>query len=129
MDIDQKDSKSPAIRTKLNVPLSFRRRYSRNDEDGILKNISQTGAFLSQKGEPLEMGTRVHLFLEFLGLQRELICEVVWNRSTPSVNGSGIRFIPNAGRDKQAVHDFIEFINEQKSSRYEVLDMIFKKVA
>lgn len=124
MDMDSQ-SKMPAPRTRLNVDLVFRRRYSRSNESGKLKNISETGAFLAQMGERLPLGTKVNLLLDFSGHRREIVAEVVW--SNP--NGSGIQFLPHVGRDKLAVTDFIEFINEQKTSKHYVLDMIFKKVA
>jgi hypothetical protein len=118
------NQKFPSPRTKLNVPIIFRRKYSRSDEKGQLKNISESGAFLAQKGEPLLVGSKIHIMLDFLGNKRELMAQVVWSNS----NGSGIRFLPNVGRDKVAVQDFIEFINEQKSTRHSTLDLIFKKV-
>jgi hypothetical protein len=45
MIIPTPHSESPALRTRLNVSVSFRRRYGRQDEFGSLKNISETGAF------------------------------------------------------------------------------------
>jgi len=117
--------KLPAPRTRLNIPVVFRRKYHRYDESGQLKNISESGAFLAQNGDPLTVGSKVHVTLDFLGNKRELVAEVVWSNS----NGSGIHFLPNVGRDKLAVQDFIEFINEQKSARHLALDRIFKKVA
>jgi len=116
---------SPAPRTRLNVPVIFRRKYAREDESGQLKNISQSGAFLAQKGEALVVGSKVHILLDFLGNRREIVAEIVWSNHT----GAGIHFLPNVGRDKLAVHDFIEFMNEQKTTRSSTLNLIFKKVA
>ena len=126
MEVTQNlNQKTPAKRTRLNVPVEFRRRYSRKTEIGQLKNISETGAFLAQKGTPLPARTKVHLSLEFLGNKREIVAEVVWSNS----NGSGIQFLPHVGLDKLAVQDFIEYVQEQKASRYNTLDLIFKRVA
>lgn len=115
----------PAPRTRLNVSVVFRRKYAREDEKGCLKNISESGAFLAQTGAPLPVGSKVHIILDFLGHRREIVAEIVWSNS----NGGGLRFLPNVGRDKLAVQDFIEYINEQKNSRNSTLDLIFKKVS
>lgn len=115
----------PAPRTRLNVAVIFRRKYAREDEKGCLKNISESGAFLAQTGDPLPMGSKVHIILDFLGHRREIVAEIIWSNT----NGGGLRFLPNVGRDKLAVQDFIEYINEQKNSRNSTLDLIFKKVS
>jgi hypothetical protein len=117
--------KLPAPRTRLNVQVVFRRKYAREDESGQLKNISQTGAFLATRGGKLVKGSKVHILLDFLGHRREIVAEIVWSNS----NGAGIRFLPHVGRDKLAVRDFIDYINEQKSYRNSTLSLIFKKVA
>lgn len=125
MDMDTPSRRaSSAPRTRLNVSCLFRRRYSRENEEGALKNISESGAFLAQPNASLPIKSKVHLILDFLGHKREIICEVVWSNE----KGSGIKFLPNVGRDKRSVEDFIEYINEQKNSKYQVLNMIFKRV-
>ncbi|MCS6838577.1 MAG: PilZ domain-containing protein, partial [Bdellovibrionaceae bacterium] len=71
------EERKPAPRTRSNVPVMFRRKYSRNDEPGLLKNISETGAFLSQKEAPLEVGSKVNLIIDFAGFKREITAKVV----------------------------------------------------
>ena len=45
--------KAPAPRTPLNLDVSFRRNYARQDVTGILKNISLSGAFLEVESHDL----------------------------------------------------------------------------
>lgn len=125
MIIPTPHSESPALRTRLNVSVSFRRRYGRQDEFGSLKNISETGAFLAHSDQPIPAGSKAHITLDFAGHRREIVAEVIWS----SHAGSGIRFLPHVGRDQLAVDDFIAYIKEIKAHRSEKLALIFKKVA
>ncbi|MCX7674903.1 MAG: PilZ domain-containing protein [Bdellovibrionaceae bacterium] len=118
--------KKPAPRTKMNFPVQYRRKYNRQDEIGTLKNVSRTGAFLAvtKNTEPLAVGTKVFIKIEFGGLHREIVAEVIWS----SPIGSGIHFLPHVGRDQHAVEDLIEYVTEQKMEKHKTLEQIFKKV-
>ena len=116
--------KTPFPRTPLNIQVVFRRSYAREESRGFLKNVSISGAFLNQSGEPLKVGEKLHLTFSVSGRERSVPCAVVWSNS----KGSGIRFIPANNRDIQIVDDLIYFVESKRTGTRTVLDQIFKKV-
>jgi hypothetical protein len=117
--------KSPAKRIRLNTPIIFRRKYSRREEYGCLKNVSDTGAFLSHKRGPLTKDEKIFLILDFLGHRREVVAIVVWTHE----QGSGIVFQPHVDVDSLVVREFVEFVHEEKTKRSLILDSILKRIA
>lgn len=117
--------KIPAPRTQLNISVSFRKSYARDDSSGSLKNISLSGAFLAHRGESLRVGEKLQLTFQVSGRERQIQATVVWVNSF----GSGIKFNPMNNRDTQIVDDLIYFVEEKKTGTRSVLDEIFKKVA
>ncbi len=117
--------KTPAARTPLNIEVSFRRSYARDDANGTLKNISLTGAFLTHGADALRSGEKLHLSFSVAGRERDIHAVVVWSNSF----GSGIKFLPQNNRDVQIVDDLIYFVESRRSGTRDVLDLIFKKVA
>lgn len=115
----------PAPRTRLNVPVNFRKSYAREETVGSLKNISLTGAFLAHRGESMRAGEKVHLTFTVSGRERQIQAVIVWSNSF----GSGIKFLPQNNRDVQIVDDLIYFVEEKKTGTRSVLDEIFRKVA
>ena len=116
---------TPAARTPLNIGVSFRRSYAREDAGGTLKNISLTGAFLAHGSETLRTEEKLHLSFSVAGREREISAVVVWTNSF----GSGIKFLPQNNRDVQIVDDLIYFVESRRSGSRDVLDKIFKRVA
>ena len=117
--------KNPAPRTPLNIEVSFRKSYARDDGKGTLKNISLTGAFLAHGTESLRAGEKVHLNFSVAGRERDIHAVVIWTNSF----GSGVKFLPQNNRDVQIVDDLIYFVETRRSGSRDVLDLIFKKVA
>lgn len=115
----------PAPRTPLNLDVSFKRNYAREESKGALKNISISGAFLQILGESFTVGEKLHLNFKVAGRERKIHAEIVWLNNF----GAGIKFLPLNKRDVQIVDDLIYFVENQRSSRRDVLDNIFKKVA
>lgn len=118
-------TKQPAPRTPLHIEVEFRRSYARDEANGILKNISITGAFLQHVGEGLKSGEKVHLKFLVSGRERDVQAMVVWVNHA----GAGIKFLPMNNRDVQIVDDLIYFVEEKRTDSKEILDTIFKKVA
>jgi len=116
---------SPAQRTPLNISVSFRRSYAREDVTGTLKNISLTGAFLTHGVELLRAGEKLHMSFSVAGRERDINAVVVWSNSF----GAGIKFLPQNNRDVQIVDDLIYYVESKRSGTRDVLDLIFKKVA
>jgi len=116
---------TPAPRTPLNVVVTFRRSYARDDSHGNLKNISITGAFLAHATDKLKNGEKLHITFSVAGRERDLDALVVWTNSY----GSGIKFLPQNNRDVQIVDDLIYFVESKRTGTKDILEKIFKKVA
>lgn len=115
---------SPAPRTPLNISVTFRKSYAREDATGTLKNISITGAFLGHREKPLKPGEKVHLTFSVSGRERQVQALIIWSNSF----GAGIKFLPQNNRDVQIVDDLIYFVESKRSGTKGILDEIFRKV-
>lgn len=124
MDAQQKTDQVPAPRLPLQMSVSFRRSYARQDESGTLKNISITGAFLETASKRLTPNDKLVLNLVVSGRRRKVIAHVIWTNSL----GCGVKFKPFNNRDVQLVDDLMYFVESRRESRRSVLDDIFKKV-
>ena len=116
---------NPAPRTPLQLDVSFRKNYARDDAKGILKNISISGAFLEISGEDFLAREKLQLKFTVSGRERDVQAMVVWKNSL----GCGIKFLPVNNRDIQIVDDLIFYVESERSDRRSVMDKIFKKVA
>ena len=123
--LEQHDDQ-PAKRLKLTVPVKFKKNYARNLDEGVLKNISLTGAFLDlpQPGE-FHLDEKLTITFNVSGRQREVSANVIWSDHS----GCGIRFNPFNNRDVQIIDDLMFYVESQKDTRRDVLDSIFKVVA
>lgn len=117
--------KTPAPRTPLNLEVSFKRNYAREETNGILKNISITGAFLEFHGGEVRPNEKLHLVIMVAGRERKLAAHVIWVNSL----GVGIKFLPVNNRDVQIVDDLIYFVENSRNDRRSVFDTILKKVS
>lgn len=115
----------PAPRTPLYLDVSFRRSYARNDTQGVLKNISLTGAFLEVEGHSLNLSEKVNLTFVVASRERKISAQIVWKNSF----GAGIKFLPNNNQDTQIIDDLIYFVESKRMGHRGVLDGIFKKVS
>jgi hypothetical protein len=115
---------NPAPRTPLNIEVSFRKSYAREDDKGTLKNISITGAFLAHPTEPLRNGEKLNLQFSVAGRERSIQAQIVWTNSF----GSGVKFLPQNNRDVQIVDDLIYYVENKRTGTRDILDLIFKKV-
>ena len=121
MDLENK----PAQRVPLYLKVEYKKSYAREDSDGVLRNISLTGAFLQQTNSALSAGEKIGLKVS-VGSQNRLIqAQVIWSNKS----GSGVKFLPSNNRDSQIIDDLIYFVESKRSSHRSVLDNIFKKVA
>lgn len=114
----------PAPRTPLNLEVSFKRSYAREETRGTLKNISISGAFLEFVGTGIRASEKIHLKFNVAGRERKVAASVIWTNS----NGVGVKFLPLNNRDIQIVDDLIYFIENDRSDRRDVMSNIFKKV-
>ncbi|MEN0057484.1 MAG: PilZ domain-containing protein [Bdellovibrio sp.] len=114
----------PAPRTPLNLEVSFKRNYAREETKGTLKNISITGAFLEFAGGDVRASEKLHLTFIVAGRERKVAAHVIWTNSI----GCGLKFLPVNNRDIQIVDDLIYFVENSRTDRRSVMDTIFKKV-
>jgi hypothetical protein len=121
MDTTQ-STPSPRIPLELNV--EFRRSYARANDDGILRNISLTGAFLQTESH-FEKNDKINLTFVVSGRTRKISAKVVWT----SPSGAGVMFQHYNNRDVQIIDDLMYFVENSRSERRDVLDTIFKKVS
>ncbi|PIT99619.1 MAG: PilZ domain-containing protein [Bdellovibrionales bacterium CG10_big_fil_rev_8_21_14_0_10_45_34] len=117
---------SPAPRTRLEYEVEYRRSYARESHFGVIKNISLTGAFISDldKGD-LAPRDKVSIVLKVSGRKRKINAEVVWTAN----DGVGIRFNHFNNRDVQLVDDLMYFVESSRSKQRGVLEDIFKIVS
>ena len=116
---------NPAPRTPLNIGVSFRKSYAREETGGTLKNISISGAFLSHQDSGLRPGEKLNLTFQVSGRERQVQAVVIWSNSF----GSGVKFMPQNNRDVQIVDDLIYFVESKRTGTKGILDEIFKRVA
>ncbi len=114
----------PAPRTPLNLEVSFKRNYAREETKGTLKNISITGAFLEFTGGDIRANEKLNLVFVVAGRERKVPASVIWTNSL----GCGVKFMPTNNRDVQIVDDLIYFIENSRNDRRSVIGDIFKKV-
>lgn len=115
---------SPSPRTPLNLEVSFKKNYARNESNGLLKNISLSGAFLESTVEQFRSTEKLNLTFVVAGRERKIAAQVVWVNSA----GCGVKFLPTNNRDVQIVDDLIYFVEESRTSRRFVFGDILKKV-
>ncbi|MNJ91009.1 PilZ domain protein [compost metagenome] len=116
--------KVPAPRTPLNLEVSFKRSYARDEAKGLLKNISISGAFLEFVGADFRVNEKIQLMFIVAGRERKVSASVIWVNSA----GVGIKFLPMNNRDVQIVDDLIYFVENDRTGRRSVMDTILKKV-
>ncbi len=119
------ESQVPAPRTPLALQVTFRKSYAREETNGILRNISISGAFLEIKGHALRKNDKVQLTFEVSGRIRKIQALIIWTNPA----GCGIKFKPTNNRDVQIVDDLIYFVESSRTDKKSVLDKIFKKVS
>ena len=114
----------PAPRLPLQLPVEFRRNYSRKSDYGDLKNISLTGAFLIHNVKGLAVNDKINIHFNVSGRQRVLNTSVIWL----SENGCGLQFIHDSNRDIQIVDDLMYLINGKRNKNKNVLHEIFNQI-
>lgn len=122
MDLNEK---KPAPRVQLTLPMSFRKVYGRRDENGILKNISLSGAFLETHNETYFPKDKLIFTMKVSGRTRKINVEIVWK----SQSGYGIQFLPFNQTDVQLIDDLIYFVNVKRENKKTLLSSIFDKVS
>ena len=115
----------PAPRTPLQLGVTFRRSYARDESSGTLRNISISGAFLEVPGSEFMARQKIQLHFSVSGRLRKVQAMVIWKNSV----GCGVKFLPLNNRDVQIVDDLIYFVESQRDDRRSVLDNIFKRVS
>lgn len=119
------ETKAPARRIPLQLSISFKKNYARNDSSGTLSNISITGAFLKTDTSRLQENEKIAIYFEVSGRKRKIHANIVWKNSF----GAGISFDPNNNRDVQIIDDLMYFVESSRENRRSLLDTIFKKAA
>lgn len=119
------ETMTPAPRIPLQLPIEFRKTYSRQPSRGGLVNISLTGAFLEHLPEDVDVNDQIHIHFKVSGRERVLQAAIIWKNK----KGSGVQFNPENNQDVQIIDDLIYFVNTRRESRREVLNSIFGKIA
>lgn len=119
------DNNEVAPRVILSLPILFRKTYGRRDENGLLKNISLTGAFLESANENYLPNDKLIFQMHVSGRMRNINAKIVWKGN----NGYGVQFMPFNKADIQLIDDLIYFVNVKKESKRDLLSSIFKKVS
>lgn len=114
----------PAPRLPLQLPIEFRKNYSRKSDYGDLKNISLTGAFLIHQTDEIVVNDKINIHFKVSGRERILNASVIWL----SDNGCGLQFHPDNNRDVQIVDDLMYFVKDRRTKNRNVLDEIFVQV-
>ena len=116
-------AKTPARRIPLQMDISYKKSYARQDSKGILSNISITGAFLKTDTTRVQIGEKVVLYFEISGRRRKIQANIVWKNEV----GAGLNFMPFNNRDVQLIDDLMYFVESSRESRRSILETIFKK--
>jgi len=114
-----------APRIPLSMDIEYRKSYSRSQTQGILKNISLTGAFLEKESSEFIPGDKLQLVLNVGSRIRKLSAEVIWKGQ----KGVGVKFHHSNNRDIQIVDDLMYFVINKRESQKDVLGDIFDKVS
>lgn len=120
----EETAKVPAPRTPLDMEVSFKKNYAREEIRGRLRNISLSGAFLEVSGDLCRANEKLQLRFVVEGRERKIAAYVIWANSS----GCGVKFMPTNNRDVQIVDDLIYFVENSRESRRTVIDQIFKRV-
>lgn len=114
---------APAPRIPLKLEVEYRRSYGRTEDNGYLKNISLSGAFLEHGNSELKASDKVAITFKVGGRIRKINALIVWANEA----GAGVRFLPVNNRDVQIIDDLIYFVESKRENRRTVLDDIFKQ--
>lgn len=114
----------PAQRTPLNIKVAFKKNYAREPGEGVLKNLSTTGAFVVHDCSTVEPGEKLTIKFSIAGRERGVPAEVIWANE----NGCGVKFKPTTRRDLQIIDDLIDLVESKRSGARNVFEEIFKKV-
>ena len=109
-------------RMNLDLDVNYRQSYGRQHVKGRLKNISLSGAFLSDLTKDFKLNEKLTFEFSVGGRKRELCADVVWK----NMNGCGVRFKHINKRDVQIIDDLMYFVENKKESVKNILDSIFK---
>jgi len=114
----------PSPRIPLRLPIEFRKNYSRTMDQGDLKNISLSGAFLVHTCEDIVVDDKINICFKVSGRERILQASVIWQNE----QGAGLRFHPDNNRDVQIVDDLMYFVKDRRHKNKSVLDNILNQI-
>lgn len=114
----------PARRIPLSLEVEFKKSYAREADQGLLKNISLTGAFLEHGQNELRTNDKLCVFLKVGGRVRKINAVIIWANEL----GAGIKFNPFNNRDVQIVDDLMYFVENNREDKKSLFDDILKKV-
>ena len=114
------ESKQP--RMNLDLDVNYRKSYGRRNVKGRLKNISLSGAFLSDVAKEFKLNEKITFEFSVGGRKRELAADVVWKNEA----GCGVKFKHFNNRDIQIIDDLMYFVTSKKETVRDLLNSIFK---
>lgn len=116
---------TPAPRIPLHVEVIYKKSYARQPSQGILKNISLTGAFLQVLNGEIDIQDKIMVEFNVSGRTRTLQASVIWKND----RGAGVKFLPFNNRDIQIIDDLMYYVKTTRDNKKSVLESIFKQVA
>lgn len=114
----------PAPRFPVELDVKFRRSYERDFSQGILKNISLSGAFLNKDHVNVRAKDKILITLNVSGRKHSLNANVIWT----CPQGCGLKFLPFNNKDTQIVDDLIYFLESKREKRKDILSNILEKI-
>lgn len=122
--MNQSTQNPPSPRIPLELSIEFRKSYSRASDEGRLKNISLSGAFIECSSK-FAKNDKLNVTFEVGGRVRKIAAKVIWTNE----RGAGIMFQHFNNRDVQLIDDLMYFVENGREERRDVLSELFKKVA
>jgi len=115
----------PAPRLPLVLSIEFRKNYSRKMDEGKLKNISLSGAFLAHSSTEIITNDKINICFKVSGRERILQATVIWKNNA----GAGLKFHPDNNRDVQIVDDLMYFIRGRREKNRSIFDSILGEIS
>lgn len=115
----------PAPRLPLTLPIAFRKNYSRKMDQGHLRNISLSGAFLAHSSTEILTNDKLNICFKVSGRERVLQATVIWKNNS----GAGLQFHPDNNRDIQIVDDLMYFVQDRRDKNKDIFDSILGEIS
>lgn len=115
---------APSARYPLEYSVEYRHNYARAAKNGVIKNLSLTGAFIENSSHPFKEKDKIKVTIRLSDRVRHISAKVIWTNE----KGAGVKFQHFNNQDLQLIDDLIYFAENKINERRSVLDNIFSFV-